>query len=1118
MCEEAAFSPRLALSDNCFLRRLRLSQHRQCLQVDYVIPRAFTPCIRQRQWLKACLQSKLPPVELHTPCTSTRNPLCRLQRVRSEDNAVALPHHPSVELSRVASSGALSSGVTSASGVAASGVGSASDPDSLDEVDSVTGGPSLVTQLQQLTSVYSSTTWPSSDSVPAAGDAAASFGFDELASGDWLMPSDDASGLSTSAPRSESSYSGDDGAMSSTPPLFDLLGRLAGDGAGGGAVGDGLFVSAFTRDVVVADATAMAAAAIALQPGSTPQQRARAAALAASTQHAAHAAIRGAEAGARATGFAASQLLPFTAAGVGSTALRIASEDDVRHQSTLAVAGLVPGGGSAPHVPHEAVRFNRGFFARQAAADGIDVLALAARVKVLLLSNNSRMLVRATAGSSGTLPVRLMETVSPDLQRLLVHHLRTSATMAHALVPNIKRNIAYDFVFDGLHLTLAGLAAIVLAFEEDEDEAMTPPGVPVLMASTRSVRTAQDGGSSATTPANENIHRKRHQQQDIVEMAGCNVMPLSMLFARYPHLPRLAADVSPADITACRSFLSGLQGGSRRVPPAALSEMFRVHTEAIDTPVIRVVFPPDSHVPMIFQANSAAAKLFGMSTEIMRTALLSAHPDRSRALYWTHPAVLMRRVLASIGSKNHGLSSYQFEGKYLRTISTPRADMPHLGTEPVYSPFYGVETSHMEAYSAGSPMVLTSYFSDVVFSREQQTLSQLEGNTLELDAIEQLVLHGQQYPEVNMAMRKLSTSNTTVALWQALDYSSRKMLLRLMNISYGGDAPATPVLDFYEDGAPDFTSSSDLAECVPGDVDEEDDSSDSDEDGGAVAAIVRSDIFKALLDQWHVSENTGQMFQLGSVQPAQLMWLVGQVTSLGEEERDMLLQYVPAEVAAIMKAFGLVPSAADAEADAADAAAAAVGADTPQSSPPASAAPPAVAPGMPPPMAAGGGMLGMLAGFANLSNASLESKSTARDSAPPRAVQPTRAAPAAHSSSDRGGASAASLQPATAGQRGAADPSIPVDFHSEADFPAHRMAVLAPALRRVVQEGLLGVVQKEVMNHLAQSRTTFLHVVLGKQRLQIKKPPLIVRQALNTEMTSQLAAAGVDVEVKRKAP
>lgn len=1028
---------------------------------------------------------------------SSHKHMRRLQRVRSEDNAVSLPHLASTSLTRTGSSGNISSGIGSINGVSSSGLGSASDPDSLDEVDSVTGGPSLATQLQQLTSAYTAASWPRPGAADLAGEAAASFGFDDLSNGDWLLPGNAASIPGGPGPGSSSSYLSDsEDMLSSTPPLFDLLGRLAGDGGGGGSVSDALFLSTFTRDVVVADATAMAAASIALQAGSTMQQRARAAALAACTHQAAQAALRGAEAGARATGFAASQLLPFTAAGVGSTAQCIVDADDVRHQSTLKAAGLVPGGGSAAHVPHEAVRFNRGFFARQAAADGIDVLALAARVKALLLSNNSRMLARSTERSAGTLPVRLMETVSPDLQRLLVHHLRTSATMAHALVPTIKRNIAYDFVFDGLHLTLAGLAAVVLAFEEDEDEAMTPPGVPVLMASTRSVRTAQDGGSSATTPANESTHRARHQQQDIVDMAGCSVMPLAMLFARYPHLPRLAADVSPADITACRSFLSSLQAGACRVPPSALSEMFRVHTEALTTPVIRVVFPPGSHVPLIFQANTAAANLFGMSTDTMRTALLSAHPDRSRALYWTHPAVLLRRVLASVGSKNHGLSSYQFEGKYLRTISTPHPDLPHLGREPVYSPFYGVETSHMEAYSGGSPMVLTSYFSDVVFTRQQQTLSELEGNTLELDAIEQLVLHGQQYPEVNMSMRKLRTNNTTVALWQALDYSSRKMLLRLMNISYGSAAPATPVLDFYDDGTPDFTPSSDLAECVPDDVGEGSEEDSDGEDGGAVGAIVRSDVFKSLLDQWHTSENTGQTFQLGSVQPAQLMWLVSQVSALAEDERDMLLQYVPAEVAGIMRAFGLVSTHPAAAAD--------------EVEEQAQAPPPAVAPLLPG-LQQNGGAVGMLAGVANLVGSMSVAPAAAQEVPPQAPPSLPRAASAAPTAS-----AARQAMPASALAADAA--GIPVDFHAEADFPAARLQALAPRLREVVQKGLLAVVQKEVVNHLTQSRSTFLHVVLGKHRLQIKKPPLIVRQALNAQMTSQLVSAGVDVEPDRVAP
>lgn len=383
-----------------------------------------------------------------------------------------------------------------------------------------------------------------------------------------------------------------------------------------------------------------------------------------------------------------------------------------------------------------------------------------------------------------------------------------------------------------------------------------------------------------------------------------------------------------------------------------------------------------------------------------------------------------------------------------------------------------------------------------------------------------------------MAMRNLSTDNTTVALWQALDYSSRKMLLRLMSISYGGAAPATSVLDFYEDGAPEFTPSADLAECTPDDGSASDgsDGEPDDEDSGPVAAIVRSEVFKGLLDQWHTSENTGQAFQLGSVQPAQLMWLVGQVTALDEEERDMLLQYVPAEVASIMRAFGLAPAPAAEEAlEEGDAQ------DTPLSTATsnaasASQATPAVMPAL-----GSGGVMSMLAGFASMASTAPQpaAKTTADTPTAPSVAhaggeRPHTATPQSTAASAGGGSSPLPLPTHSSGPSlvdSSADESastcsdnIPVDFHSEADFPAERVSVLAPRLRDVVQRGLMQVIQKEVVNHLTQSRSTFLHVVLGKHRLQIKKPPLIVRQALNQELTAQLAAAGVDMDSERRAP
>jgi hypothetical protein len=396
-------------------------------------------------------------------------------------------------------------------------------------------------------------------------------------------------------------------------------------------------------------------------------------------------------------------------------------------------------------------------------------------------------------------------------------------------------------------------------------------------------------------------------------------------------------------------------------------------------------------------------------------------------------------------------------------------------------------------------MQLTSYFSDVVFTRQQQSLTQLEGNTMELDAIEQLVLHGQQYPEVNMSMRALRTNNTTVALWQALDYSSRKMLLRLLNITYSSSETATPVLDSYEKGIPDFAPYHALGESTPQGQWEEPSgshysgSSDSDEgsdDEGnatpdAVAALVQSSTFKSLLEQWRICERTGRPF-MEAVPLVQLGALVAQVVALEEEERAMLLRYIPAEVASVMCSFGILPAPAPcAEASHG----AAVEGHTAHRRPSGGKHPPA-ATVSPNPAA-------VLPSVDKAREVHAATRS-AGILTPKQPLHPPSCRAELESKSEATCTAAGPLLPASR-------PTLPVDYHSESEFPAERLSSLVPRLRTVVDGGLLQLVQREVLNHLAQARGTFLSVVLGGESLDIEKPPSIVRRAINEHMTAQLA-------------
>ena len=955
-------------------------------------------------------------------------PSHRLQRVDSGEGGVALPRSFGPLLTPETLS-TLSGAVPP-------------PPIASDDVDSVTGGVSAEAKLRALEH--------SNPHAPLFGATVPDL--DSFEEGDWLQqPLGDLSPVHGT----DGSTGAESAGGASSPPLFDYLGLLADDATAAGVDHAALFTPSFTRDLAVADATAMAAASISATAGVSRSQRAQAAALAAKARLAAVAAMRGAAIASMSTGVPATQLLPFTGAA-GASADQTAQEDDADalfSKDMASEAGLLPGSCSEL-VPHEAVRFNRGFFARRAQDSGIDVYALAQRVKDLLLTEDSSALFRATSQSSGSLPVRLVESVSPELQRLLVHHLRASAGVAHALAPSVQRNLAYDFVFDGLHLTMGGLAAVVVAFDEDEDEALSPDCVPIVMASTRSVRTAEDGGASATTPPNESSQRRWHMAQDLLERAGQTVLPLSMLFARFPHLPRLAAEAAPADLAACSAYLSALGSGLSRPPPVEVVELYRRHIQQLAVPTIRVLFPANTHLPLAMHMNTAAARLFGLSAETLRKALTSPHPDRSRSLNWTHPSILLRRVLASVGSKNHGLFSYQFEGQYLRIIHTPTGH-PMDAPEPLYSPFYGVETAHREVYPDGSTCAVTSYFSDVVFTRQRVGLSQLRGSTSELDAIESLILNGQQYPEVKAAMRRQGTSCTSVALWSSLDYSSRRVLLRALSIAFGS-APS-PVLPPSAAGGQSLPSSQMMHGVsvsarpggAPGSVhtlnigqaeDERGAGADHPTEGATqdpVQLVLGNPGMRSLMRAFEAHAQGGPAVNLHPLDIAQLSGLFETYQGMTPLQQAHVVVKLPAGMAAMVSAIlGVPPPSEDLLREA-------------------RGEPPAAVPGVP------------QVGSPDIPQSSQGALDAAADSAPAAS------------------AGLAGEEPLPAAER---------DMHMEAQAPAERLLRLQPLLRKAVGDELMKVVRQEMLSSLSVQREHFLNLNVGDDVLRIVRAPSVVTE------------------------
>ncbi len=574
-------------------------------------------------------------------------------------------------------------------------------------------------------------------------------------------------------------------------------------------------------------------------------------------------------------------------------------------------------------------RYNRGYFLRQAGESGLDPLDILRRVVRLISSpiSTQHLLDRATGVWDGGLPLRLLEPASPQLQRLLSMH---AAAVQNALLPPTGMEhpegthgspsstfrsapsisaleasilgiqqarsgpsallMPSAASYDGMHLTMAGLCAALVAFEHGLDFARSPRHFPVLMAchtqlqthatklspstssrahstegmsvSSQAVNdssdsaifhsdsdfTTEDGGSSAASvsgPTDQSTQQKSASRSD--RSPGACIVPLAVLFSRFPHLPRLFGQATDEDAASAKAMLQQFQeqsdhaerpdgretsGGhttsavdeqatgafssinsgtvssiQQGVASPGLRTMMREHLHALPQPVLQVVFRPAytakyghntlfaaSGVPLECFANEAMCRVSGIRVQDVVEDSIGGTAARHRIFLWldAHPQTQLARALAAIAACAGGHNSYQFEGMFLRYNHSP----PIGGQQPPLhtSSMYGVETRHMERTPGGGIVCATSYLSDLVMARESKPVADMDLPGNELRTMEALLLHPEKFPDLRRAMRVLNTGDPATAMWRSLELSCRRLAVRAVGLVRKGrlSAPGCP--------------------------------------------------------------------------------------------------------------------------------------------------------------------------------------------------------------------------------------------------------------------------------------------------------------------------------------
>ena len=378
-------------------------------------------------------------------------------------------------------------------------------------------------------------------------------------------------------------------------------------------------------------------------------------------------------------------------------------------------------------------RFNKGFFAVNAARHGLSVQRLAAQLQTLLGTappahgGDSALhgMAEALSSAMGVLPLRLLASSSPALRSLSkawLSGVQSGLALAGSTLAAPSPNVTSELAFDGVHLTLPGLARACLAFWADDLADAPLPNYPKVLSVP-----AEESPAEPSTPTEWD--EDDAGSDDGMPMADAaryaTGVRLSTLLSRFPHLPALFRATSTCERTLLATWLATTAGGLDAVPPTILQDMHRGYLNGLSQPSITFFFVHDLPGATVVCANERMHTVMGLTPFMLRSCLrlgtkdgLAASASSPTPALWVHPSSRLHRSVAHSSAANLGMDAFTFEGLFLRTLHTTmpyrrgRAISLDHTTQGV--PVYGVETTHIERYPSGRLMSRTCYLSDLV--------------------------------------------------------------------------------------------------------------------------------------------------------------------------------------------------------------------------------------------------------------------------------------------------------------------------------------------------------------------------------------------------------------------
>ena len=439
--------------------------------------------------------------------------------------------------------------------------------------------------------------------------------------------------------------------------------------------------------------------------------------------------------------------------------------------SSLRPAKRAPSSRETSLIPVEAraALSNVGFFARTAAKYGIDPRLMARRLVTLMAAPDMPTLWRALGGRVGGLPLGLLAPVAPSLRS------RLAGSLGAFLPPmEVSRVLSTELAFDGVHLTLIGLAGAVVAVASGSSVVRVPACSSVLTCPRWQLHTPSVDMRASGSALGESD----------VEGVWSSEVDVGVLYGRWPHLCSMLGSVGEGVVSSARAMLEGEGRGEDVEPGPGLMDLYMFHLERLPLPVTGWVFakpgagqgPAAYTYPKFFAFNKSFSELMGVSAADVESA---QHVEMDEAMRmfgdWVHRDFLPHRAMASIAAWNFGLSAYQLEGLYNRRIVHSAGGLQDVDAFSQV-PFFAVETAHFERYPSGAKRSEVLYLSSPVPARQTQPGE--DPTAAQISALDKLLQSDVR--EVEAAVRR-SGKNMLETLSLSLDSDTRdKVLLRLM--------------------------------------------------------------------------------------------------------------------------------------------------------------------------------------------------------------------------------------------------------------------------------------------------------------------------------------------------